>query len=430
MKSYGIPMIIAFLCSVVGAKAETPPVTALSDGIYAFICDEIDNKNNVPLIFVNKGDNWSLSDSPDLSISKIENGFKFKSSGDKEGFGFLKKISRTKWNFEYLDQKGFYETSCIPQDYFVDLLIEHISPKIIENGNSLVEKLEITKNAMLQLENSNEDLAVNESALELQIASLLLAMSKLEAENINNLNEKNAIELALASARNEINQQVESARLATAKREALELLIVKFQNEGNLQTKEITSLKKVLSKTEQTRLDELAATEIANSWLAEAAAAKFLRDQLKNTDTELTAMTLALEAEREEAEGALTKLEAANAIKKALKIDLSKSFTEVMRQGALNAEANSLLEKEKVISTSAQRKLALLNIQTSQLRYQLNELQGLLGESKEADTRAQIQIKSLGTDLNLALARVAAEQRKNAILKKEIESLKTELHNK
>ena len=142
MKSYGIPMVIAFLCSVVGAKAETQPVTALSDGIAAFICDEIDNKNDVPLIFVNVGDNWSLSDTPQLSVSKIENGFKFKSSGDEEGFGFLKKISRTQWNFEYLDQKGFYETSCIPQDYFVDLLIEHISPKIIEK---VLKKLEVNK---------------------------------------------------------------------------------------------------------------------------------------------------------------------------------------------------------------------------------------------------------------------------------------------
>ncbi|MDC1042416.1 peptidoglycan-binding protein, partial [Amylibacter sp.] len=70
------------------------------------------------------------------------------------------------------------------------------------------------------------------------------------------------------------------------------------------------------------------------------------------------------------------------------------------------------------------------NTQTSQLRNELNELQGLLDESKEADSKAQIQLKSLGTDLNLALARVAAEQRKNAILTKEIERLKTELHNK
>jgi hypothetical protein len=304
-RSLGINMmrtILTTLCllfaSTYGLKAETQEINTLSDGIAAFICDEIDNIDDVPLIFTNDESNWNLSGSTDFSVSKIENGFKFVSSGAEEGFGFLKKISRNEWNFEYLDQKGFYETSCAPQNYFVDLLVEHISPKIIENGNTLVEKL-------------------------------------------------------------------------------------------------------------------------------------------KNANTELTAWSLALEAERKEHEITLTKYAAANALKKAFQIDLNKSFTEVERQAAIIAEANSLLEKEKDISTSALRKLALLNTQTSQLRNQLNELQGLLDESKEADTKAQIQLKMLGTNLNLALARVASEQRKlaaeqrtNATLTEEIESLKTKLHNK
>ena len=367
----------------------------------------------------------------------------------------------------------------------------------------------------LQLENSNEDLAISKSALELQIASLLLAKSKLEAKNIDTINEKKAIELALIRARTEINEQEEIARLAAAKREALELLIVKLRNEGELQAEEITSVRKELSEAEKTRLVEQAAaenlkeklkstndelnsllyakskleaekinnlneknaielalasarneineqlenarlaaakrealellieklqnegklqlaevssisetlTETEKRRLAEAAAADLLREKLKNANTELTAMSLALEAERKEAEITLTKIAAANALEKSLKIDLSKSFTEVERQAALIAEANSLLEKEKDISTSAQRKLALLNTQTSQLRNQLNELQGLLDESKEADTKAQIQLKSLGTDLNLALARVAAEQRKVAAEQKKIAEL-------
>ena len=367
----------------------------------------------------------------------------------------------------------------------------------------------------LQLENFNQDLAINKSALELQIAGLLLAKSKLEAKNIDTINKKKAIELALVRARNEINEREEVARLAAAKREALELLIVKLQNEGELRAEEITSIRKVLSETEKTRLVEQAAAEnlkqklkstsdeltsllFANSKLvaennntlneknvielalasarneinqqvesarlaaakrealellivklqnesklqlaeessisetltetekrrlAEAAAAELLREKLKNANTELTAMSLALEAERKEAEITLTKIAAANALEKSLKIDLSKSFTEVERQAALIAEANSLLEKEKDISISAQRKLALLNTQTSQLRNQLNELQGLLDESKEADSKAQIQLKSLGTDLNLALARVAAEQRKVAAEQKKIAEL-------
>ncbi|MDB9874581.1 peptidoglycan -binding protein [Amylibacter sp.] len=367
----------------------------------------------------------------------------------------------------------------------------------------------------LQLENFNQDLAINKSALELQIAGLLLAKSKLEAKNIDTINKEKAIELALVRARNEINEREEVARLAAAKREALELLIVKLQNEGELRAEEITSIRKVLSETEKTRLVEQAAAEnlkqklkstsdeltsllFANSKLvaennntlneknvielalasarneinqqvesarlaaakrealellivklqnesklqlaeessisetltetekrrlAEAAAAELLREKLKNANTELTAMSLALEAERKEAEITLTKIAAANALEKSLKIDLSKSFTEVERQAALIAEANSLLEKEKDISITAQRKLALLNTQTSQLRNQLNELQGLLDESKEADSKAQIQLKSLGTDLNLALARVAAEQRKVAAEQKKIAEL-------
>ncbi|MDB4080312.1 peptidoglycan -binding protein [Amylibacter sp.] len=367
----------------------------------------------------------------------------------------------------------------------------------------------------LQLENFNQDLAINKSALELQIAGLLLAKSKLEAKNIDTINKKKAIELALVRARNEINEREEVARLAAAKREALELLIVKLQNEGELRAEEITSIRKVLSETEKTRLVEQAAAEnlkqklkstsdeltsllFANSKLeaennntineknvielalasarneinqqvesarlaaakrealellivklqnesklqlveessisetltetekrrlAEAAAAELLREKLKNANTELTAMSLALEAERKEAEITLTKIAAANALEKSLKIDLSKSFTEVERQAALISEANSLLEKEKDISITAQRKLALLNTQTSRLRNQLNELQGLLDESKEADSKAQIQLKSLGTDLNLALARVAAEQRKVAAEQKKIAEL-------
>ena len=279
-----------------------------------------------------------------------------------------------------------------------------------EEITSVRKELSETEKTRLVEQAAAENLKEKLKSTNDELNSLLIAKSKLEAENINNLNEKNAIELALASARNEINEQLENARLAAAKREALELLIEKLQNEGKLQLAEVSSISETLTETEKRRL-------------AEAAAADLLREKLKNANTELTAMSLALEAERKEAEITLTKIAAANALEKSLKIDLSKSFTEVERQAALIAEANSLLEKEKDISTSAQRKLALLNTQTSQLRNQLNELQGLLDESKEADTKAQIQLKSLGTDLNLALARVAAEQRKVAAEQKKIAEL-------
>lgn len=273
-----------------------------------------------------------------------------------------------------------------------------IQSKKIDEFKLQIESLISSKQDM---ENSNANLMVNKSQLETQVANLLLAKSKLEAKNFENTNEKKSIELALASARNEISEKEESARLSAAKREALELLILEIQNKGELQKAKINSISKVLSDAEKTLI-------------AETAAAEILREKLKNSDTELTAMSLALEEERKEAESTLTKLAAANAIEKSLKLDLNKSFTEVERQAALIAQANSLLKQEKTLSTSAQRKLALLNTQTSQLRDQLNQLQGLLDESKKADSKAKIQLEALGTNLNLALARVAAEQRKVA----------------
>ena len=70
-----------------------------------------------------------------------------------------------------------------------------------------------------------------------------------------------------------------------------------------------------------------------------------------------------------------------------------------------------------------ENELNTLNIKYNIIVSQRDELQGLLDESKEADTKAQIQLKSLGTDLNLALARVAAEQRKVAAEQKKIAEL-------
>ena len=290
MQKYGLLTILAsFLFSISEANAETPSVNALSDGIYAFICKEINNKNDVPLIFVNKGDNWNLSDFPDLSISKIENGFKFKSLGNKEGFGFLKKLNQSQWDFEYLDQDGFYETSCMAQDYFVNLLIENISSKIIENGDTLLE----------QLSNSRKQLS--------------------------------AVKQAFLSNKNEYQN-----------------LEVKFDN----------ILKKLEANDEKYIAKE-------NNLLASLSNQSELSDNLQ------------------------------------------------LRVSSLNAQ-NSKLETEITF---------LKKNQPTQLLERLKGLEDLLDESKDTDTKTRIQLEMLGTNLNLALARVAAEQKKVAAEQKKIAEL-------
>ena len=145
IRSYRIVFIfLTFLFPVVEVKAEMQSVDILSDNISAFICEEIDNINNIPLVFLKEGKNWTLTDSEELSVSKIENGFKFKSSGNEEGLGFLRKIDNNKlfnnkWDFQYLDEKSFSKTICTSQNHFVDLLIKSIAAKIIKNADLFIE---------------------------------------------------------------------------------------------------------------------------------------------------------------------------------------------------------------------------------------------------------------------------------------------------
>ena len=178
--------------------------------------------------------------------------------------------------------------------------------------------------------------------------------------------------------------------------------MLNLQATGEIQLAEISATQQALSEAEKGRLAELAA-------------AAALRERLNNADTELTAMTLSLEAQRKKAEETLTLLAVANAAKKALELDYNTTLSEADRQAMLVAQANELLTQEQALSADSQRKLALLNAQTEQLRSQLSQLQGLLDASNVADNEQKIQLEILGTNLNAALARAAAEQKKTAI---------------
>jgi chemotaxis protein MotB len=141
-----------------------------------------------------------------------------------------------------------------------------------------------------------------------------------------------------------------------------------------------------------------------------------LRDKLKGAETELTAMTLALEAQRQKAEETLTLLAAAEAAKKKLADSQATTLTEAERKRALLALAEQQLSQEKSISADAARKVALLNEQVATLRRQLGALQDILDASAAKDADSKVQIEALGSKLNSALARVAVEERRRAAL--------------
>ncbi len=289
------------------------------------------------------------------------------------------------------------------------------------------------------LTQAEDDLAQAQTRItdfEAQVATLLADQARaqddiaaLETQRADLLGERDALDQALAQSRAEIDAQAEAARLAAARREALEALVADLEQSGEERAAQIAELQEQLSDEEAARL-------------AEAAAAENLRNRLQNADAELTAMTLALEAQRKEAEDTLTLLAAAQAARAELERqfgELNNEDLQAQLQAALDAQtqaetdanaqrtlaeqraalldvARETLSAEQAISAKAQREAALLNQQIAALRGQLGSLQALLDDYEERNAAADIQIQTLGQDLNAALARAASEERRRRLL--------------
>ncbi|MGY9037245.1 MAG: peptidoglycan -binding protein [Rhodobacterales bacterium] len=290
------------------------------------------------------------------------------------------------------------------------------------------------------------------TGFETQVANLLsqrdAAVARgetLEARQNELLSAQDALNLALTQARSETDAQVEAARLAAARRDALTALVDDLRAKNQ-------ETQAALQSAADANAAALSDAEAAR--LAEAAAAEQLREKLQNADAELTAMTLALETQRQDAEDTLTLLAAARAAKESLDAELAAALTETETLEAAQADgaalraklANALaaklaaesrandtrsdaekraalldaaraeLAQEEAATAAAQRQTELLNQQIAALRGQLGELQSLLDDAVAQDAVKEVQLQSLGSDLNTALARVAAEERRRAEL--------------
>lgn len=324
----------------------------------------------------------------------------------------------------------------------------------------------------------NAELGAGLETAEGEAADLRLTLAEVEAARDQALSEAEALNLTLASLRQEIDVQTETARLAAARADALDALVADLRAEGAAQETRLTdllaaleraqvaeaSLEETLSEREAAlaasaaevatlsedldaletaRLAELAAAEALRTRLsdaegalseaeaarlAEQAAAEALRERLANADAELTAMTLALEERRRDAENTLTLLAAAEAARDRMASELAQSqegVSQAERDRALLATAQAELQQAEAQSAEDARRVALLNEQVAALRTQLGSLEGLLQAAEARDTEAQIQLQSLGNRLNTALAQVASEQRARAVLE-EAERLRLE----
>lgn len=242
--------------------------------------------------------------------------------------------------------------------------------------------------------------------------------------------EVGSLEDTLASARQEIDEQAEAARLAAARREALDALIADLRRRNQVSADEVERLGSALTE-EQAASERLAMSLLAEQQeaarlaealseeekarLAEAEAARLLREKLAGAEDELTAVSLALEEERKRAEETLTLLAAAETARAELSNRVDELST-AEAEAALLAVAQQRLAEQESLTEESQQRVALLNQQINSLRSQLAALQGLLDAAEERDREAKVQIEALGSDLNTALAQVAAEQRRRAEL--------------
>jgi chemotaxis protein MotB len=155
--------------------------------------------------------------------------------------------------------------------------------------------------------------------------------------------------------------------------------------------------------------ERIAALSLEKSNLNDRLAAAIA--QLNNTDQQNGALLAKADAKRVDLE---QQLAAALAAKIAAEQDASVLMSKSEQRRVLLAEANSLLSNEKAKSAQSLRQVEALNQQSADLRKKLDGLQGLLDDAKSRDIEAKVQISSLGSNLNTALAQVAAKQKKLA----------------
>ena len=249
--------------------------------------------------------------------------------------------------------------------------------------------------------------------LNLQIGSLRddkkLATTKiLELQNeSNNLkSDRDQLELALASARNEIDAAVQAARMAAAQREVFESMIVALEQDLS------DAEKRVDEKIDEVGVLQERLSEEEEARFVSVNVAQELRKRLKNADAELTAMTLMLEAQRQEAEDTLTLLAAADNARDQINNKLKETLFALE---VANSEIYKTKQSIEKLESGEKRILAELDQSNLALAAALSQRKNL---QQEFDDTKQ----SLDTKLTAALGEKSEIEKNNTELRKNLEN--------
>ena len=272
-----------------------------------------------------------------------------------------------------------------------------------------------------ELRSRAEELAAALSDEELNRVSAAFLRERLEVAEAA-LNQKELEQLSMAAAAEKLRADLEESEAAISSL-ALQL------NDQRKKAEETLALLAAAQSVEKTLDDELTTALLA----LEAARLAQARSQ-----DELEAVSARDAASQQELQTALLRneslkvaLQEAEAIAQNSNIDdlrsaLSKAIaarqtaerqlTAAEQQAALLATAQAELQEAEAISTEAQRKMALLSQEVRALRDQIGGLQATLDDYKRRDADNNVKITNLGSELNVALAQVAAESKRNLAL--------------
>lgn len=222
--------------------------------------------------------------------------------------------------------------------------------------------------------------------------------------------ERASLQQSLLAAQATIKAQLEKVALGEKQAELLDEMITDLRLQNQAKSDNLSDALALVA-TQQDQVTALTKKEIER--LAEAAAAEQLRKNFETSQAALSSLTLQLNEQRKQAEETLALLAAAKRIEE---VNFNKNLTKVDKLKALLAVAQTELSNTKEISTEAQRQMTLLSLEVAELRAQIGGLQSILGDFRRRDEANKVEITNLGGELNLALAQVASEERKNRLL--------------
>ena len=290
----------------------------------------------------------------------------------------------------------------------------------INRQSILISQLSLEKdNALTALGSAKVKIA----SFEEQIAAFVASQNRdrnsifvLESEKETLISEKARLNSILAAAQSDIDKSEEEARRKAAELKALEALIASLEAKQNSSNQIIKGQAADLKRLKDIITEKEAAQLISN------AAAERLQEKLKGANAELTAMTLALERQRIEAENLLIMLAAAETVKSDSKEQLQEVMLALEAAKLQIDSQSSAIEKlqgqaEKSRSDFGNAEIALAAAYARQVNLEVR--------IKELEKQLSLETAALVENLNVSKNSLSESEFQRNILSKRVMALET-----